>query len=51
MRGVHPLAGEGGAKRRRKGLDPQARTAVCGDRPLTRIASFDAIRPLPQGER
>jgi prevent-host-death family protein len=22
-----------------------------GERPLTRIASFDAIRPLPQGER
>src|SRR6185437_468142 len=43
-----PLVGEGGAKRRMRG---SIRDLLRGERPLTRIASCDAIRPLPQGER
>ena len=32
-----------------RGLYPRTRKGACGARPLSRIASVDAIRPLPQG--
>src|SRR5262245_45449462 len=36
-----------------RGLSPHANFLICarGERQLTRIASCDAIRPLPEGER
>ncbi|MGY4511326.1 phosphonate ABC transporter permease subunit PhnE [Bradyrhizobium sp. USDA 3650] len=46
-----PLVGEGGAKRRMRGLHPQIQFSACGDIPLTRLAANAASHPLPQGER
>ncbi|TFW57524.1 hypothetical protein CT676_29950 [Bradyrhizobium sp. MOS001] len=34
-----PLVGEGGAKRRMRGLPPQTQIGVCRDIPLTRLVA------------
>src|SRR6266702_3874905 len=46
-----PLAGEGGVRGSLGESKPIEGIATRGEKPLTRIASCDALRPLPQGER
>ncbi|PPQ16306.1 hypothetical protein CV770_27065 [Bradyrhizobium sp. AC87j1] len=47
-----PLVGEGGAKRRMRGISPQSNFhRVRREIPLTRLAAVAASHPLPQGER